>query len=208
MSGEYYILDASWCSNASEYTILNESKLIEGRPLRSSQIFAAIPWHPGFWPMSEKPVLQIKEKPRKMPKDIDYCGGYWLISEKCKTFFEDIDPLAFEFVECDCLDVNGSPTKSRWFCDVIRVVDALDEQKTKVTIKTPEGWHKSYEIEVTSNLYFRTNAIPANCHIFKMAHYHGMRIVDRQLRDGLKNERMTNIRLTNVNSRGRLYGIR
>ena len=208
MSGEYYILDASWCSNASEYTILNESKLIEGRSPRSSPIFAAIPWHPGFWPMSEKPVLQIKEKPRKMPKDIDYCGGYWLVSEKCKTFFEDIDPLAFEFVECDCLDVNGIPIKPRWFCDVIRVVDALDEQKTKVTIKAPEGWHKSYEIEVTSNLYFRKSVIPDNCHIFKMAFYEETCIIDRPFRDRLKSVHITNSRVTDVSSRGRLYGIR
>jgi len=83
----------------------------------------------GFPIYPEKPRVVIgKRKSGPPPSDIELYHAYWLISDRLKSTFESVDPLAFAFQACDVRLRDGSAGPTYWLCDVVRVLEAFGEE--------------------------------------------------------------------------------
>jgi len=127
--------------------------------------------------------------------DFQEVGGYWLVTDRMKRVLEDVDADAFCFTACDVRLAKGKPSSLYWLCDVMRVLDALDEAKSRVEIYMDEFNKKSYSLLVPdgARLIFRDDAV-GSTHIFRMAHYEDAIICDDVLKDACKTAGLQGIR--------------
>lgn len=162
------------------YTIENAAALLQGR-----LVLGPPSGQRGFPDYPEPPRLFIDRKlGRHPPADLEEYDEYWLVSDRTKTLLETSDPGACAFVKCDVRVADGSPAPTYWLCDVVRVLDALDESASRIKIyQEPEG--KRYGLAGGASLVFKEDAVgPA--HVFRMAHMQPTIICDQQLKDACK----------------------
>lgn len=62
--------------------------------------------------------------------DSYFSGDRLLISNRAKELLEEIDPAAFQFVECDAQASDRSPLPPYWLMAVTRVVEEFDEERS------------------------------------------------------------------------------
>ncbi|WP_442963049.1 imm11 family protein [Pseudomonas sp. Leaf127] len=58
-----------------------------------------------------------------------------IVSNALKQVFESVDPEAFAFTACAFTQADGSAGPPYYLCNVVRVLDALDEEASRVRIK-------------------------------------------------------------------------
>jgi hypothetical protein len=166
----------------------NRETLLQGmRILRGSR--------PGFPQLPEAPRYVIDPKLGAPPHDLEQDQGYWLVSDRMKQVLEQVDADAFSFVKCDVQLRNGGPGPVYWLCDVMRVLDALDEAKSRVNIYTNSLNQKVYDLLVPqgATLVFRDEVV-GSAHIFRMAYYDPGIICDGVLKDACKRAGLKGIR--------------
>lgn len=142
--------------------------------------------------LSEPARFVFDKSAGRLPADLDDFYGWWIISDRAKALFEGLDPAAFVFVPCDVRVPHGSYNGPRyWLCDVVRVLDALDETQSHLTIgirddpRYIDNGKKFYRIAVDSRLVFKEAEI-GKAHIFRMAYSHAEIICDQELKDAWK----------------------
>jgi Protein of unknown function (DUF1629) len=181
--GEFYILEPDMRRGGPGHGVVfeNEDKLLTPPRL--------ILWPEvgGFPPLRETPRLVHDPKHGPPPEDLEGgLSGYWLVSERLKNVFQVVDPEGFAFVECDYTLADGSKGQRYFLCDVVRTLDALDEENSKLNIKIsddyPEG--KYYNLAGGSSLAFCKDAI-GDAHAFHLP-YNGFVFCDRTLRDAVQ----------------------
>lgn len=121
----------------------------------------------GFPPFREKPVIQLNKK-GTLPPDLEGgYSGYWLISERLQQVFASVDPDGFAFAECDVWMPDGSKAPTYYLCDVVRTIDALDEENSQLQIEIDDEFvnGKFYHIVGGERLAFNKNAI-GDAHVF------------------------------------------
>jgi len=118
------------------------------------------------------------------PRDLEEYWHYWLVSNKTKAVLEGVDPDGFVFVECDVLRPDGAVGPAYWLCDVIRILDAVDEAASRLKIYDEQG-PKSYSLVGGATLVFK-EAVVGEAHVFRMAHLKPAVICDQQLKDACK----------------------
>jgi hypothetical protein len=98
-----------------------------------------------------------------------------------KSVLEKVDAEAFAFLKCKVQLPDGTDGPVRWLCDIVRVLDALDEEKSKITIRTADDGSKVYNFSGGVNLVFKEDAVGSH-HIFRMKYYDAAVICDEQVR--------------------------
>lgn len=75
------------------------------------------------------------------PEDLEGgFSGYWLVSERLRRVMEAVDSEAFAFANADYRLADGSKGPTVFLCDVVRVIDALDEQSSQLTIEISDDF--------------------------------------------------------------------
>lgn len=122
----------------------------------------------GFPPLSEVPRVVLDPSEGPVPRDLEGgFSGYWLVSERLQRAMSAIDSEAFAFVECEVRLADGSKGPSRFLCDVVREVDALDEAASQLRIKVDDDYvrGKFYSLGGGARLVFKREAL-AGVHVF------------------------------------------
>lgn len=122
----------------------------------------------GFPPLRETPRILFDPSQGPEPRDLEGgFSGYWLISERLQQAMAAVDPQAFSFVECDVRLADGSRGPRRFLCDVVREVDALDEEISKLRIKVNDDYvrGKFYSLGGGASLKFKRDVL-ADAHVF------------------------------------------
>jgi len=139
-----------------------------------------------------------------LPRDLEPYYSWWLISDRTKVVFERLDPEAFRFVPCDLRAAPGIYNWSGyWLCDVVRVLDALDESQSRLKIgirddiRALDHGMKYYEFCLTSKLVFREAEI-GKAHIFHMAYCGSTVICDQEFKDACKSAGLKRISFRDV----------
>ena len=154
----------------------------------------------GFPDYPEAPRFLFDRKAGRPPFDLELMHDYWLASDRAKSVFEAADPEGFAFLACDVRlphgDYDGPPY---WLCDVVRVLDALDETRSrlKIGIREDKAYRdfgkKYYELTGLGELIFREDAI-GGAHVFRMAHMERTIICDQVVKDACRAARLKGIR--------------
>jgi hypothetical protein len=90
----------------------------------------------------ETPILEINMvgSANPLPDVLPATGGRWYISRRAKEVFESLDAGAFDFrrAQTRLLTASGEHVEGpeHYVCDVVRFIDALDEQRSPVTVRS------------------------------------------------------------------------
>ena len=140
----------------------------------------------------EPPCITFDKSRGRLPRDFERWYGFWLISDRAKVVFESLDPEAFTFVPCDVRVPKGVWEGPRyWFCDVLRVLDALDEDRSRlrIGIRNDSNYRdfgqKFYEFFGGAELIFREELV-GDAHVFRMAYYKQCIICDQEMKNACK----------------------
>ena len=135
-------------------------------------------------------------------RDFAAYSGYWLVSDRMKTVVERIDRNAFAFLKCRVQLRNGTEAPLRWLCDVVRVLDALDEQNSKVTIGVSSIGSKTYYIPMLGHVFFRGEDVGPN-HIFRVMYTDSYIVCDEEMKLACKAADLTGIVFDDLTGRRR-----
>ncbi|CAH2709803.1 DUF1629 domain-containing protein [Xanthomonas campestris pv. nigromaculans] len=182
--GEFYTLMPDIRSNwkTSGVVFENEKELLTP-PRRILR-----PVKGGIPPLRQTPLLVYDPKKGKMPRDLEgIYSGYWLVSERLKNVFEAVDPQGFEFAECEFRLPDGSVGPKHYLCDVVRVLDAVDEEASELKVEISDDFvnGKFYDLSGGAKLAFDKGVI-GSAHIFRFP-YSGILVVcDSVLREAVR----------------------
>jgi hypothetical protein len=158
------------------------------------------PGRRGFRDYREVPRFLFDKKIGRSPLDLEQFYAYWLVSGRTKSVFEAVDPAGFTFLACDVRMPSGDYDRSRyWLCDVVRVLDALDDARSSLTIGIREDkaysdfGKKYYSMAGGCQLLFRDDAI-SDAHVFRMEYLHAVVISDQTMKDACKAARLKGIK--------------
>lgn len=122
----------------------------------------------GFPALREKPRIILDASKGPEPRDLEGgFSGYWLVSERLWRVMNSLDPQAFDFVECDVRLADGTPMPRRFLCDVVRELDAMDEERSRLDIEIDEDFvnGKFYSIAGGASLAIRSELV-RDAHVF------------------------------------------
>ncbi len=96
--------------------------------------------------LPERSRFLFDKKLGRPPRDIEGYVGHWLISDRVKRSRRRliVTPLALFPVKCLR---DGTPGPHCWLCNVVRVLDALDEQASELQTVEEMG-QKSHRLTV------------------------------------------------------------
>jgi len=150
------------------------------------------PGQRGFRKYPEPPCFLLDKKAGRLPTDLELFHAYWLVSDRTKSVFEAVDPAGFAFLACEVRLPRGDyDGPGYWLCDVIRVLDAVDETQSrlKIGIRDDKAYRdfgkKYYSLAGGAELVFREDAI-GDAHVFRLAYQEPTVICDQVLKDACK----------------------
>jgi len=148
------------------------------------------------------PVFLADARLGLIQRDFEEYSGYWFISDRTKTVLERIDPSAFAFLECRVQLRDGADGPRRSLCDVVRVLDALDEERSKVTTRITSLGTKSIWIPMSDKIFFREERVGSH-HVFRVMHFESYVVCDEDMRLACKESGLSGIVFEDLTGRHR-----
>jgi hypothetical protein len=124
---QFYRFDNSNPSGAIGLEFFNKATLL---PPGGVSILCPPDHKTGFREYPEIPTFRFDRKKGRAPRDMEMFHDYWLVSERLKNVLEAVDPEGVVFLKCRTILANGDVGPSYWLLDVVRILDALDLQKS------------------------------------------------------------------------------
>ncbi len=181
---KYYRLDWTMGFQYSPLRVwMNEEHLRKGFPAD-----AAKPFHGLLF--SEPPKIAFDRVKRRRGPLTDIQAimlGIWLVSDRVKTLFERIDPEGFVFVQAEVDYSNfDAPGPGFWFCDTTRLLDCVDEKRSKIICQEDIPW-TNYITFIDVKML--PDAV-GKAHAFRLEKSSLVQVVDDVLVDAVKAERL------------------
>lgn len=125
----------------------------------------------GFPVGMSRPVLLTGREYGRLPlKDFEPAAGdFWLLSDSAKQLLEKADSSAFAFCPVEFQPSAPSASGRRWFCDVVRALDAIDEENSTLRVTDYGHGRRLVQIENPKKTFFRRRSI-ASAHVFRSVH--------------------------------------
>ncbi|OAX53513.1 DUF1629 domain-containing protein [Xanthomonas graminis] len=156
------------------------------RQLRSPPRVILRPEEGGFPSMLEQPQMIYDSSAGPEPRDLEPgFGGYWLVSERLHDVMCSVDSSAFAFTEVDYRLADGIKSPRHFLCDVVRELDALDEESSRLKIKIDDEYvrGKFYSLGGGASLAFRRQVL-GESHVFRLP-FNPSVFCDREFKDAV-----------------------
>jgi hypothetical protein len=188
---KYYQLDIDMgLPDAPLQVWVNEKRLRENFLADRNQPFLGLVF-------SESPKIAFdREDRRGQLRDVYFMMlGIWLVADRVKSLFESIDSDAFAFVKAD-VDYRNFDKLGHgfWFCDLVRVLDCIDEQKSALT------YQENVSFKVYQSL-IDVRVLPdvvGGAHAFRLKKAFHKQIVDDVFVDAINAEKITGFRFIKI----------
>lgn len=155
----------------------------------------------GFWNM-ETPLFLIDPAKGRVPlADVEPAIGrdIWLISGRAKRVFENVDAAGFEFVRVkiktrsDHAEVQSDP--EYWLCDVVRFLDALDEEKSSAVVKSLSNGVKRARRRGIGTEVLKSSVIGRDSHIFRLMYAPSAVYATESFVDAVTKAKLTGVKI-------------
>ncbi|UPK25194.1 DUF1629 domain-containing protein [Bradyrhizobium sp. 195] len=186
----FYVVGLARFQTAPGWEMENLAVLAGGR-----QVLIPPPGR-GFVPFPEPPRLVIDKSLGRAPADWELFHDYRLVSDRMKSLLEALDMEGVRFVRCETRSRDGRAAPTYWLCDVVRVLDAVDEAKSVLEIEYPTPGRKVYNLRGRSSLVFKEDSVGA-AHIFRLLFYPTI-VCDQVAKDACKEAGMKGIGFTDA----------
>lgn len=127
----------------------------------------------GFPTYPETPIFMYDKRIR----DIEVYHFYWLVSDRMKVFLETFDPAAVVFLECKTRLPDGQDGPIHWLCDIVRVLDAIDKEKSVVRME-PNGDGPEIYDTLGCKSFILKEDIVGSAHLFRSVGLMGYVVCD------------------------------
>jgi hypothetical protein len=115
----------------------------------------------------ERPHLVHMPNLGGLPRDFEELASKWIVSEALKRVFESVDSDGFAFAACDFTLADGTPGPQYYFCNVVRILNALDEAASRLKIEIGDFVNgKYYDRSGGASLVFKKDVI-GSAHVFR-----------------------------------------
>jgi hypothetical protein len=193
---KFYMVSYTMATRASGFKLLNARTLFQGGP----PIFVPPPGERGFRAYPETPLFLCDARLGRTNRDFEEYCGYWFISDRMKVVLKRLDPAAFAFLKCKVQLPDGTDGPIRWLCDVLPVLDALDEEKSTIRIRTADNGSKVYNFSGGVKLIFKEDVAGPH-HVFRMMYYEAQVICDEEMRLACKTAELAGLRFIDPTKR-------
>ncbi|MBB4423137.1 hypothetical protein GGD66_001677 [Bradyrhizobium sp. CIR48] len=187
---KFYVVGLGGFHTAPGWEMDNLATLTGGR------LVLIPPRERGFVSFPETPRLVIDKSLGRAPADWELFHDYRLISDRMKSLLETLDLEGVRFVRCETQYRDGRAAPAYWLCDIVRVLDAVDEAKSVLEIEYRTPDRKVYNLSRRSSLVFKEDSVGA-AHIFRLAFY-PMVVCDQVLKDACKEAGIRGIGFTDT----------
>ncbi len=178
--GEFYILQPDMRGGGRGHGV----EFVNEKAVPFPAYLSSPPESGGLAMLQEAPRLRYDHRMGDMPRDLDSgFKDYWLVSEPLKHVFQAVDPEGFAFVPCEFLLEDGSHAPPHYLCEVVRMLDAIDEAASTVKVLTGYPNGKYYSIAGGADFAFKKEVI-GSAHVFRTP-YTADAFCDQVLRDAL-----------------------
>lgn len=178
---KFYLMGLSCRGGKVGWKMENEATLLMGK-------LALIPppGQRGFPDFPELPHLVFdKALGRRPPRDLERYHDHWLVSDRMKAVLQRLDPDGVTFVKCLSRANRGSVAHDYWLCDVLRILDAVDEQNSRLRIEINSTGYKWYSLMGGASLRFREEIV-GSAHIFRLRFSISHVVCDQTMKDACK----------------------
>jgi hypothetical protein len=189
---KFYVVVRKYSRRAGGFKLLNGETLFRDGPPFSFQPPLG---RRGFRDYPAEPTFLFDKRLGIADRDFEELSGYWFISDRMKTVLERIDPEAFAFLKCKVQLPDGTDGPLHWLCDVVRVLDALDEEKSRVHIGTADDGSKVYTLFPGRPLIFKDDAVGRH-HAFRTMYFDPNVICDEEMRQACKAAGVKGVKFT------------
>lgn len=121
----------------------------------------------GFREYPVRPRFRISTKLGRKLNDIEFDGNYWIVSDRAKKVLAELSSTDFGFLPVDAEFDPGQAPMPIWLCDVLPVLDAVDDDRSQVTILQGDSGERIHEISANTRLVFH-EAIVDSHHAFRL----------------------------------------
>jgi hypothetical protein len=139
------------------------------------------------------PVFLCDARLGRVHRDFEPYLGYCLVSDRMKAVLKHVDSSALAFLKCKVLLPDGTSGPNRWLCDVVRELDALDEERSTMAIRTARDGSKVYNMFGGEILVFKDDVVGSN-HVFRMMYYESEIVCDEEIKQACKAAELVGIR--------------
>jgi hypothetical protein len=161
----FYLMCDQRATRAPGYELANRKTLFRDGP----PIFVPPLGRRGFRDYPETPLFRFDTRIGRPVQDFHEFCGFWFVSDRTKMVLEGVDPEAFAFLACKVQLRDGTEGPIYWLCDVVRVLDALDEDKSTINIVIADNGKKVYNFPGPRSLIFKEDVVGPH-HIFRVMH--------------------------------------
>jgi Protein of unknown function (DUF1629) len=188
---KFHKISPSFTPGLPGFNIENIDKLLDG-----GQVLRPPTGGRGFPTYPEPPRLLIDTRMGRLPLDCETYHEYWLVSESMKSVLEAIDPEGCAFLKCEINVVRGDVDCDYWLCDVLRMLDAVDEVTSRLTIRQHPDGRKIYWL-LGASLTFKLDVV-GSAHIFRLAFMKADVFCDQQVKEACKAEKLKGVQFTDA----------
>lgn len=121
----------------------------------------------GFRHYPVRPRFRISTRLGRKLNDIEFFGNYWIVTEHAKKVLAELSGTDFAFLAVEAEVDPGLASQIIWLCDVIPMLDAVDDYRSKVTVLKGDSGERIHEISANTRLVFH-EAIVNSHHAFRL----------------------------------------
>jgi hypothetical protein len=113
----------------------------------------------GFRDYPVRPRFRVSMPRGQKFDDIIPLGSYWLVSDRAKQVLSEISKADFAFLPIDVEITKGIEPTAYWLCDVMPLLDAVDEARSDVEVNIANDGGRVYNIAGRFSLIFDDSVV-------------------------------------------------
>jgi hypothetical protein len=135
--------------------------------LGAGPLLRSPPGQRGIPVLAESPRLLIDKTLGRAPVDWEPFLDFLLVSARMKSVLETLDSEGVQFVRCETRSLSGDAAPAYWLCDIVRLLDVVDEERSNIEILEPGTKFRRYNLmNNICHAVFRAEVI-GSAHIFR-----------------------------------------
>ncbi|TGE01006.1 imm11 family protein [Methylobacterium nonmethylotrophicum] len=151
----------------------------------------------GFVSYPVTPRFHLSKRFGRWPADIEEDGPYWLVTDRAKEVLSQLAPSDFAFMALDVeVDPGENPVKY-WLCDIIRMTDAVDLERSQARVHKDRSGKDIIEMTSATQLAFKENLLEGY-RVFRLLANFTAIICDKIFKDTVKAARLTGLRFKDL----------
>jgi hypothetical protein len=136
---------------------------------------------------AEPPRFHVSKRFGRKLHDFEKNGAFWMVSNRAKEVLIRISPKDFKFLAVETIVDEGDEPLVLWLCEVVTILDAVDEARSHVSVAQSGDGFRSHLISGISQLEFNETIVGEH-HAFRLLTSPGTIVMDDFFRENIKRE--------------------